>query len=75
MDCQTVQNLLAGDILDDLPEAERRSVTEHTAQCGPCREHLRDLLDTWGRIPMALTAQAPSADVWQKLQSRLDADT
>src|SRR5262249_59543560 len=60
MDCNEVQDLLEGYVLDALSQDEQEQVERHLATCADCQRQLAEYRAVTALLPAALAAASPA---------------
>ncbi len=71
MDCSEVKELLSAYYDDELSSDKRAAMNEHISACNSCARELAGFTRL-SAMAKGLTHPAPSAEIWQRLEGRLD---
>jgi hypothetical protein len=70
--CDQCREELPEHALGQLPAESSAALAEHLAACPVCRHESAALAAAWSALPMALAPMAPSADLFERIASRID---
>lgn len=69
MSCKKIQNELLLFLDHELPDADRKKIQRHLADCPDCSMHLKKLASIWERSAVDVTIE-PSPWLWNRIASQ-----